>query len=199
MPDEKTEQIDTIFKERDRPDSPGTAIAVIHNGKPLYEKGSGTLNLECGIPIRPDTVFHVASVSKQFTAMTIMMLAEDGLLSYEDPIKNYLTDIPYDGITIRQLLNHTSGLPDYQAIMDANWDKSKVANNQDILEYLRKFRPPIEFEPGEKYAYSNTGYVFLASITEAVSKKDFVESTRPRHFFDGTNFNPRQIHRTDEI
>jgi CubicO group peptidase (beta-lactamase class C family) len=78
-------------------------------------------------------------------------------------------------MTIRQLLTHTSGLPDYQAIMDSYWDKSKVAGNDDIINYLNKYAPPKLFEPGEKYLYSNTGYVLLASILEKVSGRDFIE------------------------
>jgi CubicO group peptidase (beta-lactamase class C family) len=78
-------------------------------------------------------------------------------------------------MTIRQLLTHTSGLPDYQAIMDSYWDKSKVADNDDIINYLNKYAPPKLFEPGEKYLYSNTGYVLLASILEKVSGRDFIE------------------------
>ncbi|WP_332914191.1 serine hydrolase domain-containing protein [Algoriphagus boritolerans] len=96
------------------------------------------------------------------------------MLSFEDPVEKYL-DIPYKGITIRHLLTHTSGLPDYQAIMDAHWDKSKVAGNSDILQYLNRYAPPMNFNPGEKYEYSNTGYVLLASIAEKVSGRDFVE------------------------
>jgi CubicO group peptidase (beta-lactamase class C family) len=113
-------------------------------------------------------------VSKQFTAMTIMMVKEKGLLHYDDLVEKYI-NIPYKGMTIRQLLTHTSGLPDYQAIMDSYWDKSKVAGNDDIINYLNKYAPPKLFEPGEKYLYSNTGYVLLASILEKVSGRDFIE------------------------
>ncbi|HLZ16833.1 MAG TPA: serine hydrolase domain-containing protein, partial [Cyclobacteriaceae bacterium] len=86
------------------------------------------------------------------------------------------------GITIRQLLNHTSGLPDYQKLMDENWDKSKVAANDDILAYLKKFHPPSLFKPGDKYEYSNTGYVLLGSIVEKASGKEFVAFCRERIF-----------------
>jgi CubicO group peptidase (beta-lactamase class C family) len=113
-------------------------------------------------------------VSKQFTAMTIMMVKEKGLLHYDDLVEKYI-NIPYKGMTIKQLLTHTSGLPDYQAIMDSYWDKSKVAGNDDIINYLNKYAPPKLFEPGEKYLYSNTGYVLLASILEKVSGRDFIE------------------------
>jgi CubicO group peptidase (beta-lactamase class C family) len=106
--------------------------------------------------------------------MTIMMVKEKGLLHYDDLVEKYI-NIPYKGMTIRQLLTHTSGLPDYQAIMDSYWDKSKVAGNDDIINYLNKYAPPKLFEPGEKYLYSNTGYVLLASILEKVSGRDFIE------------------------
>jgi CubicO group peptidase (beta-lactamase class C family) len=103
-----------------------------------------------------------------------MMLHEKGLLQYDELIEKYI-DIPYKNITIRQLLTHTSGLPDYQAIMDEHWDKSKVANNTDIIAYLNKYAPPSLFEPGSQYLYSNTGFVILASITEKISDRDFIE------------------------
>jgi CubicO group peptidase (beta-lactamase class C family) len=119
-------------------------------------------------------IFELASVSKQFTAMIIMMLKEKGMLNYDDSVSKYL-EIPYKGITIRNLLTHTSGLPDYQDIMDKYWDKTKVAGNPDCIEYLNKYAPPKHFEPGEKYEYSNTGYMLLASIAEKASSKDFIE------------------------
>jgi CubicO group peptidase (beta-lactamase class C family) len=113
--------------------------------------------------------------------MVIMMLQEKGLLQYDDSVSKYL-NIPYTGITIRHLLTHTSGLPDYQAIMDRYWDKTKVAGNEDIIAYLNKYAPPALFTPGQKYAYSNTGYVLLASIAEKASGKDFTAFTRKKIF-----------------
>jgi CubicO group peptidase (beta-lactamase class C family) len=125
----------------------------------------------------PSYVFELASVSKQFTAMIIMMLKEKGKLNYDDLVGKYV-QTPYPHITIRHLLTHTSGLPDYQEIMDKHWDKSKVAGNPDILEYLNRYAPPALFGPGEKYTYSNTGYVLLASIAEKASGEDFIALCR---------------------
>ena len=152
-------------------------VLIAENGKPVYQKASGYREFEPQIPLQTSDIFELASVSKQFTAMIIMMLQEKGKLNYDDSVGRYL-DIPYKGITIRNLLTHTSGLPDYQAIMDQYWDKTKVAGNADCIEYLNKYAPPKRFEPGEKYEYSNTGYLLLASIAEKASGKDFIALCR---------------------
>lgn len=152
-------------------------ILIAENGKLFYHKAFGYREFEPAIPLQTSDIFELASVSKQFTAMIIMMLKEKGLLNYDDSVSKYL-EIPYKGITIRHLLTHTSGLPDYQDIMDKYWDKSKVAGNPDCIEYLNKYAPPKRFEPGEKYEYSNTGYLLLASIAEKASGYDFIELCR---------------------
>lgn len=152
-------------------------ILVAENGKPVYYKAIGYRDYARQIPLQQTDIFELASLSKQFTAMIIMMLKEKNQLSYDDLVEKYL-NIPYKGISIRQLLTHTSGLPDYQAIMDKYWDKSKVASNKEIIEYLNQYAPPRQFEPGEKYEYSNTGYVLLASIAEKASGRDFIELCR---------------------
>jgi CubicO group peptidase (beta-lactamase class C family) len=148
-------------------------VLVAEDGKILFEKSVGYRDFEDKTFLKTDDIFELASISKQFTAMLVMMCQEKGLLDFDDPVEKYMK-IPYTGISIRHLLTHTGGLPDYQAIMDAHWDKSKVAGNPDILEYLRTYAPPINFAPGEKYEYSNTGYVLLGSIAEQVTGKDFV-------------------------
>jgi CubicO group peptidase (beta-lactamase class C family) len=152
-------------------------VLVAEKGEPVYHKAFGYSDYTKQKPLQVTDVFEMASVSKQFTAMIIMMLQEKGELNYDDLIEKYL-DIPYKGITIRHLLTHTSGLPDYQEIMDTHWDKSKVAGNPDILLYLNKYAPPKLFEPGTQYNYSNTGYVLLASIAEKASGKDFIKLSR---------------------
>ncbi|NOS90919.1 MAG: beta-lactamase family protein [Cyclobacteriaceae bacterium] len=181
-----TEQIKTFTDRLDSvmstvPDFSGVLL-MAQKGKPVYHKAFGYRNFETKLPVDTASIFELASVSKQFTATIIMLLKEENLLTYDDPIEKYLKDLPYKNITIRQLLNHTSGLPDYQAIMDEHWDKSKVANNDDILEYLKKYHPPVLFAPSEKYNYSNTGYVLLASIAEKASGKDFIQLCRDRIF-----------------
>ncbi|MFM8914146.1 MAG: serine hydrolase domain-containing protein, partial [Flammeovirgaceae bacterium] len=163
------------------PDFSGVVL-MASNGKSVYHRAFGFRNFETKEPNDTTTIFELASVSKQFTAAIIQLLQQEGALNYDDPMEKYLNGIPYPGITIRHLLNHTSGLPDYQAIMDQHWDKSKVANNNDIIEYLIQYHPPKRFEPGEKYEYSNTGYVLLASISEKASGRDFIEMCRAAIF-----------------
>ena len=152
-------------------------VLIAENGIPVYHKAFGYREFENQVSLQTTDIFELASVSKQFTAMIIMMLKEKGKLNYEDSLDKYL-DIPYKRITIRHLLTHTSGLPDYQDIMDKYWDKTNVAGNADCIEYLNKYAPPKRFEPGEKYEYSNTGYLLLASIAEKASGKDFIELSR---------------------
>src|SRR4029079_17661998 len=168
------EKLDSLFAAQK--DFSGVVL-IAENGKPIYEKAVGYREFEGQISLQTSDIFELASVSKQFTAMIIMMLKEKGKLSYDDSVSKYL-EIPYKGITIRNLLTHTSGLPDYQDIMDKYWDKSKVAGNPDCIEYLNKYAPPKHFKPGEKYEYSNTGYMLLATIAEKASGKDFIEMCR---------------------
>ena len=155
------------------------AVLVAEKGKIAYLNSNGYRNwtMPFPIPLQDNDIFELASVSKQFTAMIIMMLKEKGKLSYDDPVEKYLT-IPYKKITIRHLLNHTGGLPDYEEIIDKHWDKSKVAGNPENIEYLNQYAPPAVFEPGTKYEYSNTGYILLASIAEKASGEDFIELSR---------------------
>ena len=129
-----TTKIDSVFNSI--PNFSGV-ILFADKGDPIYHKAFGVRSYETDIPIELDDIFELASVSKQFTAMTIMMLKEEGKLQYDDPIEKYLPDVNYQGITIRHLLTHTSGLPDYYEVMDQYWDKSKVATNPDIFEYLK--------------------------------------------------------------
>jgi CubicO group peptidase (beta-lactamase class C family) len=148
-------------------------VLVAEGGTPVFYKAYGFKNFDTGEPMDTASIFELASLSKPFTAMVLMMLARQGLLRYDDSLKNYVPEIPYSGITLRHLLTHTSGLPDYQAVMDANWDKSKIATNSDNIRLLAQLRPPAVFAPGTQYRYSNTGYMLLATVAERVAQKDF--------------------------
>lgn len=174
-------RIDDIFLNANRDQLFSGVILIAINGKPVYESARGFRDFEKKIPLRKTDIFELASVSKQFTAMIIMMLEEDGKLRFDDPLDKYIAT-PYPGITIRHLLTHTSGLPDYQEIMDKHWDKTRVAGNDDCIAYLNKYAPPARFKPGQAYEYSNTGYLLLASIAEKASGRDFIELCRTRIF-----------------
>lgn len=171
---EKYATVDSILRSANMNDRFSGVVLIAEKGKIKYEQVFGYREFAGHIPLEKTDIFELASVSKQFTAMVIMMLKEKGLLQYDDLAEKYV-DVPYKGITIRDLLTHTSGLPDYQQIMDEHWDKSKVAGNEDIITYLNKYNPPKLAEPGTKYAYSNTGYVLLASIAEKASGRNFIE------------------------
>jgi len=171
---EKYTTIDSILRSATANDRFSGVVLIAEKGNVKYEQAFGYREFASKVSLEKTDIFELASVSKQFTAMVIMMLKEKGLLQYDDLVEKYL-NIPYKGITIRNLLTHTSGLPDYQAIMDEHWDKSKVAGNEDIIAYLNKYNPPKLAEPGTKYAYSNTGYVMLASIAEKASGRNFIE------------------------
>ncbi len=165
-------------------------LLVADHGKPIHYSAIGYRNFAKQIPLLKTDVFELASVSKQFTSMIIMMLKEKGKLRYDDLIEQYIS-IPYKNITIRHLLTHTSGLPDYQAIMDAHWDKTKIAGNEDCIAYLNQYAPSVLFEPGARYEYSNTGYLLLASIAEKVTGKNFIELCRQ------WIFNPLKMYNTN--
>ena len=156
-------------------------VLLADSGNIWFEKATGYRDFSTKKPLLATDIFELASVSKQFTAMIIMQLKEQGRLDFDDSVSHFLR-IPYHNITIRHLLTHTSGLPDYQSLMDSHWDKSKVAGNDDIIQYLNKYAPLSIFPPGERYEYSNTGYVLLASIAEKASGKDFTQLCRDNIF-----------------
>jgi CubicO group peptidase (beta-lactamase class C family) len=170
-------RIDSLMKSEARLKSFSGVLLVAEKGRPVYFASFGYRDFDKKIPLANTDIFEMASVSKQFTSMIIMMLKEKQLLQYDDLLEKYIS-IPYKGITVRHLLTHTSGLPDYQDVMDQYWDKTKVAGNADAIEYLNKYAPPALFAPGSKYTYSNTGYLLLASIAEKVSGQDFIDLCR---------------------
>ncbi|CAN5411602.1 serine hydrolase [soil metagenome] len=173
------------------PDFSGVVL-VADKGKPVYHKAFGYKNFETKVLLDTATIFEVASVSKQFTAMLIMMLKEEGKLDYDDLLEKYVQGLPYPGITIRHLLHHTSGLPDYFVLMNEHWDKTKVAGNEDVIDYLKQYHPERLFAPNEKYNYSNTGYIMLGSVVEKVSGKKFIQFAHER-IFDPLKMNTTDI------
>ncbi|GAB3203282.1 CubicO group peptidase (beta-lactamase class C family) [Pontibacter aydingkolensis] len=154
--------------------NPGAAILVARAGEVLYENSIGLADLETGKRINLATNFRLASVSKQFTAMCVQLLQQQGLLTYEDKLQNYFPELAHLGneISIKHLLCHTSGLPDYEAYVDDS--RQEQVRDEEVLEIIAE-QPHLLFEPGSQYRYSNTGYVLLALLVEKVSGLTYPE------------------------
>jgi CubicO group peptidase (beta-lactamase class C family) len=165
---------------------PGLALAVIRDGRVVKSQGYGLGNIELQVPVTPDTVFQLGSIGKQFTATAILMLAEDGKVSLDDKITRYFPSAArkWNGITIRQLLNHTSGLADYtddKYIAPGGLTPLHEELSDD--EILRRFTTlPFNFRPGEKWSYSNTGYAILGFLIAKVSGQSYGDFLRARIF-----------------
>jgi CubicO group peptidase (beta-lactamase class C family) len=179
------EQVDKVFAEWDSTVSPGCALSVIKDGKIIYKRGYGMADLDHDIPINTETVFHVASISKQFTAAAILLLAQEGKLSLDDDVRKYIPELPDFGvlITIRHLIHHTSGLRDQWSLLGlAGWRYSlDLITDDDVLDVMSR-QKELNFQPGEKHVYCNTGYTLLAQIVKRVSGQSFREFTTSRIF-----------------
>jgi len=170
-------QIDSLLASSFTSDAPGGAVMVIQNGKIVHKKGYGLADVENGTPITTDTVFHLGSVGKQFTAMGIMMLVEQGLLNYDDSISSHLPELRWTGdeVTVRRLLHHTSGILGYDdsdEIYDALLASADLPTNDNLLSVLAKVGD-FQSDPGEEYSYSNTGYDVLGALIERVSGQTY--------------------------
>lgn len=179
-----TQQVDELFAPWDKPDSPGCALAVMRDGAIIYQRGYGIANLEYAIPITPTTIFHVASVSKQFTAMAIALLADEGKLSLDDAVRKYIPELADFGptITIRHLVHHTSGLRDqWELLVLAGWRMDDVITTDDVLALVAQ-QQELSFPPGDEYLYCNTGYTLMAVIVERVSGMAFRQFCAQRIF-----------------
>ena len=181
-------QIDALFSKFSSTQDPGCAVLVIKDGKPVFRKGYGVTDLRSRHAIGPETNFRLASLTKQFTAAAIMFLVHDGKLKYDDHLTDVFPDFPAygKGITIRQVLNHTSGLIDYEDIMQKQHpgvpdDKIPQIRDAGVLELL-KLQATTKFPPGTRWDYSNSGYVLLAMVVEKKSGMSFGDFLRQRIF-----------------
>lgn len=163
---------------------PGVAIGLVKNNQLIFEKYFGMANLDYEIPIHKETSFHVASVSKQFTAFAILLLENEGKLSLEDDIRIYLPEMHEfeHKITISHLLNHTSGLKDqFNLLRLSGWTLDDVITNEQVLDIIFN-QETLNFKPNEKHMYSNANYTLLAEIVARISKMSFAEFTHKRIF-----------------
>ena len=174
-----SEKADKVFRRWDRNDGPGAAVIVIKNGTIVYKKGYGLSNLEHRVPVSTSTVFEVASLSKQFTAFAILSLAKERKISLDDDVRKFVPELPNYGktITIRNLLNHTSGLRDWISMLTAaGYRIDDVITHRQIMKMVVSQRR-LNHAPGEKYAYTNSGYTLLAEIFKRVSGTSLSEWT----------------------
>jgi CubicO group peptidase (beta-lactamase class C family) len=162
-------------------DVPGASLLVVKDGKPLVERGYGYANLEKHIKAGPETNYRLASVTKQFTAASILVLKQDGKLELDDPIRKYLPELPTsdDGITIENLLAHSSGLVDYEDLIPSS--RTTQIDDNDVLRMIAS-QDRLYFQPGSAHRYSNGGYVLLGLIVERLSGMDLADFMRRRIF-----------------
>ncbi len=182
--DDLSKQIDEIVTKTVKDDTPGVAVLVIKNGEVVHKKGYGLANLEHKVAITSETVFDLASVSKQFTAMAVMILADRGELAFADDIRKVLPEMPETDkerpIRIEDLLHHVSGIHDYLDFMESFKGDPNTVKNEGVLKILVDKK--LDFPTGTKWAYSNSNYCLLGLILERVTKKTFREVMKKEIF-----------------
>lgn len=177
--------VNRVFAAWSNTDGPGCAVGVSRDGNVVYQNGYGMANLELDVPITAASIFHVASVSKQFTAMAVMLLARDGKLSLDDDVRRHLPELSDYGhkITIRHLLTHTSGLRDQWDLLGiarGRFEENRITEG-DVLEIVAR-QKELNFVPGTEYIYSNTGYTLAGTIVRRVAGKSLREFADERIF-----------------
>ena len=186
------DQVDKVFAQWDKPDSPGCEVAVVKDGQIVYKRGYGMANLEHNIKMSPSSIMDTGSVSKQFTAMSIALLAEQGKIALDDEVRKYIREIPqYEApVTIRQLIHHTSGIRDYLTLMSiAGMRNDDHYVDGEVISLLAR-QKELNFKPGSEYLYSNSGYFLLSEIVKRASGKTL------RQFAEENIFKPLGMTRT---
>ena len=174
--------IDTILNKVFKPDGPGAAVLVAKKGELIYKKAFGMADLELNVPMQPDMIFRIGSITKQFTAVAILQLAEQGKLSLQDDIKKFIPDYPTQGntITVEHLLTHTSGIKSYTGMKDFMSMMRKDMKPSEIIDVFKN--EPMDFAPGTKWNYNNSGYILLGYIIEKVSGKTYEQYVKDHLF-----------------
>jgi CubicO group peptidase (beta-lactamase class C family) len=171
----KAEQIDKLFLEWNTPNFPGGTITIVQNGIPLFSRAYGLASLEYLVPNTTGTQYNIASVSKQFTAMGIVLLHLQGKLSVDDDVRKHIPELPDFGppITLRHMLHHTSGMRSLHTMLSlAGWRSGDARTNQDLYRFMLN-QKDLNFVPGDEYMYCNTGYILMAEIIERISDEKF--------------------------
>lgn len=181
---EITQKIDDLFTEWDQAEMPGGVIGVVDKGQLVWSKAYGMASLEYEVPNTTETIFNIASVSKQITAFSLVLLEQQGKLSLDDEVRKHLKEMPDFGkkITIRHLLHHTSGLRNFQSMLSlAGWRDGESMTNEDLLRYLSQ-QKDLNFEPGAEYLYCNTGFNMATAIVERLTGQSFQDWTQENIF-----------------
>lgn len=185
--DSTSQQFDELLNQLFEPNGPGGVALVVKDGKPIYRKSYGMANLELDVKMTPDNIFRIGSITKQFTAVAILKLAEEGKIDLNDDITKYIKDYPTNGhsITIKHLLNHTSGIKSYTGM--EKWDAEERKRDFSPTELIDYFKnEPMDFAPGEQFKYNNSGYVLLGHIIELVSGESYADYVQ-NHLFKPLN------------
>ncbi len=177
-------KIDKYFNRRHKWGNFNGTVLYADHGEVVYKKAFGYRDMKTKEPLETSDPFQLASVSKPITAIAVMLLLEEGLIELDDPIQKYLPQVPYEGVTIRQMLTHKSGMPNYMYFSDKLWPNRRTPiSNNDVLCLMEQHKPMRYFRPNRKYNYSNTNYALLASLIEKVSGKTY-EAYIQRNIFD---------------
>jgi N-acyl-D-amino-acid deacylase len=177
-------RVDAVFRRFDRRDTPGCALAVMRGGAVVYQRGYGMASLELGVKITPETVFDIGSVAKQFAAASVLLLSRQGRLSLDDDVRRWIWELPDYGrkVTLRHLLHHTSGIPDYIGLLSLAGRRSEdLSTEEEALAALSR-RPSLDFEPGSRYAYSNSGFFLLSIVVRRASGQTLRDYARENIF-----------------
>ncbi|MEL7530113.1 MAG: serine hydrolase domain-containing protein [Bacteroidota bacterium] len=185
----RTDKLDSLFEELHQRQAFNGNVIVARSGEIVYQGSFGYADVAQTQPLNDSSVFELASVSKQFTAMGIMLLEGQDQLDYDDPVAEYIEDFPYPEITIRYLLQQRSGLVDYLSFAE-DWDPAQIASNADVLAYYRTKQPALRFPAGSQFKYANINYVLLAEIIKNVSQQTY------EAFLHAQIFEPLQMSQT---
>ena len=176
-------RLDAVVSRAFAPDQPGAAVVVVKDGAVVYRKARGLASLELGVPLQPDSVFRLGSITKQFTAAAVMLLVEDGKVALTDPVEKYLPGYPTHGhvITVEHLLTHVSGIMSYTSI--PGYFPKRIRTDVSLAELIDGFKSePMQFAPGQRYEYNNSAYVMLGAVIEKASGQDYATFMQQRIF-----------------
>jgi CubicO group peptidase (beta-lactamase class C family) len=175
-------KIDSIIGTKFKPEIPGAVFLAVKNGKILYRKAFGIADLELNVKMKPEFIFEIGSMTKQFTAISVLMLAEEGKLNLNDEITKFIPDYPTNGnsITIHHLLTHTSGIKDFTSMKAIKNIAREDLSPKELVDFFKN--EPMDFKSGEQYKYCNSGYVILGYIIEIVSRQTYRDFITERIF-----------------